>query len=68
MLGIDIDPLHLAKAFLTENNSPAANGLALCCGSRAMTVCGGSWLGPAGGCSPPGRGSPAGRRGRQSGR
>lgn len=29
VLGIDIDPLHLAKAFLTEDNSPAANGLAL---------------------------------------
>ena len=29
MLGIDIDPLHLAKAFLTEDNSPAANSLAL---------------------------------------
>lgn len=45
VLGIDIDPLHLAKAFLTEDNSPAANGLP--CGLRiavAMTVCGGSWL------------------------
>ncbi len=29
VLGIDIDPLHLAKAFLTEDNSPATNGLAL---------------------------------------
>ncbi len=29
VLGIDIHPLHLAKAFLTEDNSPAANGLAL---------------------------------------
>ncbi|STW39238.1 Uncharacterised protein [Klebsiella pneumoniae] len=29
VLGIDIDPLHLTKAFLTEDNSPAANGLAL---------------------------------------
>ena len=29
VLGIDIHPLHIAKAFLTEDNSPAANGLAL---------------------------------------
>lgn len=29
VLGIDIHPLHLAKAFLTEDNSPTANGLAL---------------------------------------
>ena len=29
VLRIDIDPLHLAETFLTEDDSPAANGLAL---------------------------------------